>query len=256
MNNRTGTIILAIVAVALAVALFVVKRSANEQKERDTDTIVTLSNKWVVTSGDLEEQRQVNVMLTNDLATQAATFSNKLAETSSALAKSQDSLKTATDDLARRDERISELESQNQELDKRAMDLSGTITNLTLQIADTRRKLDSAEGDKAFLEKELQRLVAQKAELEKQFNDLDTVRAQVRKLKEDLTTARRLDWIRRGIMVDRKGAELTMQQNTEGRTVKTNTGPQYNLNVEVDSDGSIRVIPAVPLTNSPGATNQ
>lgn len=256
MNNRTGLVILAVVAAALAVALLVVKRNANEQRNRDTDTIVTLSNKCVVTCADLEEQRQVNVLLTNDIVTQAATFSNKLAETTDALTKSQDSLKTATDDLVRRDARICELETQNQELDRRALEMSATITNLNNQIVETRRKLDSAEGDKAFLQGELQRLLAQKAELEKQFNDLDTVRAQVRKLKEELSTARRLDWIRRGIMTDHKGAELMMQQNTEGRAQRTNTGPRYNLNVEVDSDGNIRVTPANPETNAPAGTNQ
>ena len=243
---------LAIVAAALAVALLVVKRNANEQKNRDTDIIVNLSNKWVVTSADLEEQRQVNIMLTNDLATQTAAFSNKLAQAAEALTQSQDSLRSATNDLARRDARITELENENQDLDRRALEMSSTITNLTAQIAETRRKLESAEGDKTFLEKELQRLLAQKAEIERQFNDLNIVRAQVRKLKEELATARRLDWIRRGIMNDHKGAELMMQQNMEGLAPKTNAPVTYNLNVEINADGTWQV---VPNTNTPAGTS-
>jgi len=79
------------------------------------------------------------------------------------------------------------------------LDLNAAITNLNTQILETQRKLTASEGDKAFLEKELKRLMGEKAELERQFNDLKVLRAQVAKLKEELTIARRLDWIRRGL---------------------------------------------------------
>src|SRR5207253_5788667 len=100
-----------------------------------------------------------------------------------------------------------------QALDKQAIDLSASITNLTLQIADTQKRLDASEGDKAFLEKELKRLMAEKAELERQFNDLTVLRAQVSKLKEELSIARRLEWIRQGLFAstEQKGAQKLMQ---------------------------------------------
>ena len=145
------------------------------------------------------------------------------------------------------------METENQALDKRALELSTAITNLTAQIAETKRKLATSEGEKGFLEKELKRLMAEKAELERQFNDLTVLRAQVAKLKEELSIARRLDWIRRGLFAapEEKGAQRLMQRPAASQTNAPKPG--YDLNVEVSSDGSVKVVP--PLTNAPAATN-
>jgi len=48
------------------------------------------------------------------------------------------------------------LEAQNQALDKHGQELSASITNLTLQIAETEKKLAASQGDKAFLESEFE----------------------------------------------------------------------------------------------------
>jgi hypothetical protein len=128
---------------------------------------------------------------------------------------------------------------------------------LQTQIDDTQKKLTASEGDKAFLEKELQRLMSEKAELERQFNDLKVLRAQVAKLKEELNISRRLAWIREGIFArdNQKGAEQLMQKSTPafgGQTASAAPTPKdknYDLNVEVNADGSVRVIP--PGTNAP-----
>jgi septal ring factor EnvC (AmiA/AmiB activator) len=129
----------------------------------------------------------------------------------------------------------------------RAANLSSSITNLTGQIAETQRKLDASEGDKAFLEGELKRLMAEKAELERQFNDLAEVRKQVAKLREELNVSRRLEWIRKGLFPDDqvKGATLLIQK---APVPDANTN-RYDLNVEVNADGSVRVLP--PPTNAP-----
>jgi len=99
--------------------------------------------------------------------------------------------------------------------------------------------------------------MTEKTELERQFNDLTVLRAQVAKLKEDLSIARRIEWIRQGLFAnsDQKGAQKLMQgvgaPTTQARA--TPPRPKYDLNVEVRSDGSVRVIP--PATNAPGASN-
>ena len=126
--------------------------------------------------------------------------------------------------------------------------MTSALTNLTAQIIDTKGKLARSEGDKAFLEKELTRLMAEKAELERQFNDLVLVRAQVAKLREELNVSRRLEWIRKGLFAteDQKGAQKLMQKST---AAPADTKGHYDLNVEVNADGSVRVIP--PLTNAP-----
>ena len=166
------------------------------------------------TSGQLVEQRQVNSMLTNDLATTRSNFenlSNKLTDVTVTLAKTTDSLKASQTAVAERDQRIAALETENRELDEKAIDLSAALTNLTTQIETTQHKLAASEGDKAFLEKELKRLMAEKAELERQFNDLAVLRAQVSKLKDELSVARRLEWIRKGLFTadGQKGARTT-----------------------------------------------
>jgi len=253
MKNLIGVIILAVICVGLAVVLVTTKKQAGEEKQVATDKIVSLSNEWVQTSSDLIEQRQVNIMLTNDLTTvrsEFASLSNKLVDVSTTLTKTESSLKASQNAVAERDQRIAALETQNRELDERAIDLSAALTNLTTQIAETQRKLSASEGDKEFLEKELKRLMAEKAELERQFNDLAILRAQVSKLKEELSVARRLEWIRRGLFApdEQKGAEKLMKLSKPATDTRTNT---YDLNVEVNADGTVKVIP--PLTNAPAA---
>jgi chromosome segregation ATPase len=263
MKNRIGVVVLVLACIGLAIGLAVVLGKSSEQKKADAEVILDYSNKWVNTSGKLDEQKQVAAMYEKDLETQKKAFdeltnnyikvNQNLAETSDNLAKTQATLK---DEVAKRDAKINELENQNQVLDKKAVDLNNSINNLNLQIADTQHKLAASEGDRAFLEKELKRLMTEKAELERQFNDLTIVRAQVTKLKQELSIARRLEWIREGIFAraEQKGGQQLMQ-GAEFAPLPTGKGtkPGYDLNVEISSDGSVKVIP--PLTNRPGATN-
>jgi chromosome segregation ATPase len=256
MKNLIGVIVLAGVCVGLAVVLLTTKKQAAEEKRKDIETISDLSNKVVKAEEDMGELRQVNILLTNDLATRTAeiaSLTNKIVEVSNALVKTEETLQAEQAELARRDARIAELEATNQQLDQKAVGLSLAITNLNTQITDTQRKLEASEGDKAFLEKELKRMMAEKSELERQFNDLTVLRSQVAKLKEELSIARRLDWIRRGLFAssDQKGAQHLIQGGPAAvgtGEVKTNL---YDLNVEVSADGSVRVIPPISGTNAP-----
>jgi len=250
MKNLIGVIILAVLCIGLGVVLFTSKKQATEEKQAATATIVNLSNEVVKTSSYLTEQLQVNTMLTNDLTAARAEFvqlTNKFTDVVETLSKTEASLKATQNAVAERDQKIAALETQNRELDEKAIDLSVALTNLTIQIGETQRKLDASEGDKAFLEGELKRLMAEKAELERQFNDLAILRAQVSKLKEELSVARRLEWIRRGLFAsdEQKGAQKLMNL----RTPPPGPTNQYDLNVEINSDGTVKVIP--PLTNAP-----
>lgn len=257
MKNLIGVIILAVVCLGLAVVLITTKKQATVEKAKDVETILYHSNELVKTTGDLTEQRQVNTQLTNDLTStrtelsstrgEFANLTNKFTAVAGALSNTEATLKASQTAVAQRDQKIAALETQNRELDDKAIGLSAALTNLTTQIEETQRKLTASEGDKAFLEKELKRMMVEKAELERQFNDLAVLRAQVSKLKEELSIARRLDWIRKGLFSDEpKGAQKLMQGPP--KTDKTN---QFDLNVEVNADGSVSVIP--PLTNAPAA---
>lgn len=264
MKNLIGVVILAVVCIGLVVALMVTKKTATQEKQQDTAKILVFSNDLVKTSSALDDQRQVNFTLEKDLETrkqQLGELTNKYTEvaakytdTASTLAKTEQSLKAAQDEVAKRDAKISALEVQSQTYEQKAIDLSVALTNLTTQIVDTQKKLAASEGDKAFLEKELKRLMGEKADLERQFNDLTVLRAQVAKLKEELSIARRLDWIRKGLFssADQKGSQQLIQRGPGALAAVESTTNHYDLNVEVNTDGSVRVIP--PLTNSPAGT--
>lgn len=255
MKNRLGLIVLGLLCLGLAIAVITMHNNGVEQKRNDTDAILGFSNKWVETSTKLEDQKQVNAVMEKDLSVRKQALleltnnftqvSANLSETAASLAKTENELKASQEEVTKRDAKIAELETQNQALDKQAVDLSTSITNLTLQIADTQKKLAASEGDKVFLEKELKRLVAEKAELERQFNDLTVLRAQVTKLKQELNIARRLEWIRQGLFAssDQKGAQKLMQGVGALPIRAKATRPAYDLNVEVGADGSVKVIP-------------
>ena len=225
------------------------EKSADHQQTTATDTIFDFSNQLTTASASLDELRQVNLMLTNDLDASRqtlTTLSNQYVATSTSLSNTTVALKTAQDQIA-------ELETQNQELDQRVADMTNTIDNLSTQISETQMKLVETETNNTFLESELKQQVAQRADLERKFNNLTQVRAQVRKLRDDLLVARRLQWMREGTDPGQqhKGAELLMAR---GAVTNRIVGPaHYDLNVEVSSDGSVQVVPA--MTNAPATTN-
>ncbi len=100
-----------------------------------------------------------------------------------------------------------------------------------------------------FLQSELEKQLAEKAELERKFNDLDTVRAQLRKLKDELYIARRIE-LNHYQNGNKKLGALLIQRTP--LTMQTNRSlPNYDLNVEVGSDGSVKVIPPLGVTNAP-----
>ncbi len=249
MKTQLGIIILVVVCVGMLVALMTEKKRADTRQTKDTDTILEFSNQLTTASANLDELRQVNLMLTNDLDATRQTLtilSNQYVTASVSLSKTTAALKTAQD-------QITDLEAQNQALDQRVSDMTNTISNLSTQIAETQMKLVESETNDAFLEGELKRQVAEKAELESKFNNLSQVRTQVRKLRDDLLMAQRLKWLRDGTdpSQQRKGAQLLMAR---GAVTNRVVGPaHYDLNVEVSSDGSVQVVPT--MTNAPATTN-
>jgi len=262
MKIKIGIIILAAVCVVLLIALLATKKSAESQHTHDSSVLLEFSNQLDAANLNLNDMRQVNLMLTNDLSAMqqmAETLSNNLATTSSVLFTTKESLVTAEGQIVNLNGRISDLEAQNKALDERATDLTNRIAELDALIAVTQRKLASSETDNSYLTAELQKQMAQKAELERNFNDLNVVRAQVKKLKDELFITRRLQWMANGAdpSTPQKGGALLMQRTpastssaakaAAGNPAKT--ASPYDLNVEVGSDGSVHVIPAA--TNAP-----
>ena len=249
MKTQLGVVILIIVCVGLGIALVVGKKQADTRQKKAADTILDFSNQLTTANASLDELRQVNLTLTNDLdvSRQAlVTLSNQYIAASTSFSDAKASLKTAQYQIA-------SLKAQNQALDQRAEKMTTAIAGLSAQIAETRKKIVESETNNTFLENELKRQVAKRAELEHKFNNLYQVRTQVRKLQNDFVIARRLEWKRDGTGPDQqqKGAQLLMARTSTTNRVIRPSG--YNLNVEVSSEGSVKVIPM--LTNTPPATN-
>jgi len=253
MKIKIGIIILAAVCVGLLIALIVTKKSADEQERNSASAINDLSNQLDKANISLNDLRQTNLRLNDDLSTNreiALEFSNRLNETVGTLADTKVSLQSAQDQITNLNSRLADLEAQNQALDQRAAELTNTIAQLSAQITDTQQKLADSRTNNVFLTQELKRQMDEKAELERKFSSLDVVRSQVKKLRDDLLTARRLQWAREGTdpAVQMKGAQLLMQRPSTAAAPPSH----YDLNVEVGSDGSVRLIPS--LTNSPATT--
>ena len=253
MKIKVVIVLLAVAVIGLAIALFAVKKSGEEQHMTDVSSIVDFSNQVVNANLKINDLNQVNLMLTNDLALsqqQSAQLSNSLVAAAATIAASEATIATARDQITNLNLRIGDLETQNKVLDQRASELTNSIAQLNSLIEDTRSKLDASETNSAFLQQALQSQLAQKAEIEHKFNDLDELRTQVKKIKDELFMARRLQLMKNDNS-QKKGAQLLMER-TVTVTNAPAAAPNYGLNVEVGSDGSVHVIPPLgAATNAP-----
>lgn len=254
MKIKIVIVSLAVVCLGLGIVLFTAKQQSEEQHHKDLDAINDFSNQLVGANSHLDELRQVNLQLTNDLTLsrqQTMQLSNTLATASATLEQTKSSLLGAKDQITSLNTQIAALEAQNKVLDQRAADLTNTIAQLSSSIESTQNRLAIAETNRVFLEQELQKEMAQKAELQHKFNDLGELRAQVKKIRDEMFVARRLELMKND-NGNKKGAELLIQKTP----VVTNTSAatprpaNYDLNVEVGSDGTVKVIPPLGATNS------
>ncbi|MEW6160289.1 MAG: hypothetical protein AB1813_22880 [Verrucomicrobiota bacterium] len=279
MKPKTAILLLGIVCVVLGIVLIQTKKKASDQHKEDTAKLEAESNKVIETKKKLTEQEEVNKSLETDISkktTEIQSLSNNLSRTSSDLSRTSSELvattaklkqteaeaeaaakaaaeklaaaqREAQEAIAKRDAQIAQLQNNQDRLTQKMDSLNVNIASLEKNITETQRKLAASEGDREFLIKELKRLQTEKAELERQMHDLAFLREQVRELKSELSIARRLEWIRRGIFGAgeiKKGGQI-MQ---EGFAKAAPGSGKYNLEVEVSSDGSVKVV-------SPGATN-
>jgi predicted RNase H-like nuclease (RuvC/YqgF family) len=256
MNTKIGTVILIVACVGLAVAVVVLKSQSDARQKAQTNTILEFSNQLDEANLNINDLHQTNLKLNNEIdakTTVLSTLTNQLETVSNSLASTAASLQDAQQQITNLNTRIGDLEAQNQVLDLRATMLSNNIAALDTQIALTQMKLATSQTNNAFLEGELKRQVAERTELERKFNDLKEVRAQVHKLRDDLLIARRLAWIREGIDPTKplKGGQLLMMRSPPATNAARAASPYNSLNVEVSSEGAVRVIPAP--TNAPAA---
>ena len=95
MKTKLGMVVLVVACVGLIAVLVTTKMATDDRLRKDADAIVGLSNQLTTATASLDEVRQVNLILTNDLASsrqEAMTFSNQFTEVSGTLANTKASL--------------------------------------------------------------------------------------------------------------------------------------------------------------------
>jgi chromosome segregation ATPase len=242
------TVILILACIGLVITLVVTQQHIDEQRKKDADAILDFSNQVVAANDELNDLRQVNLALTNDLNSsreQLVDLSNQVLTMSDTISNRDTQLKTAQD-------QISALQEQNQALDQQAADLTNTIDALNAKILAAQSQLAASEKNGIFMANALTNEQAVYQELQSKFNDLNTVRAQAKKLHNELVVQRRLEWIREGTQPNNnvKGGQLLMARSWP--TNRLVPPSHYNLSVEVDSSGAVHI---VSDTNTPAATN-
>lgn len=249
MKAKTISLILLLVAVAgLAAYLWTEMDKAQKESQKLTEQVIAKSNEVVKVTGKVTELESVNTHLESTLARRTdeiGVYSNKWTSATVQLAKTEQQAREAAAaaqaEITKRNSRISELSGEKDDLSKKMEGLNSEITGLSSQIKDTEAKLAASEGDRAILEKELKRLLAEKAELERKFNDLALLKKQVQKLKDELSISRRLDFIRKGLYgFDKKGAEV-LNEGVRPKVGDSNAPTGLVLNATVGTDGSARV---------------
>ncbi|MEI7730582.1 MAG: hypothetical protein WCO56_13490 [Verrucomicrobiota bacterium] len=261
MKTKVALIVVIIICIFLGVALIKLGKKTDEIKIVETKTVVTFSNDLSQTSAKLEEERLVNINLTTNLNN----AEKKIEELTSNLKQTQGEVervkgesaeaarvaaerakqleemaKALQADIDQRAKKITDLEAERDRQAQRLGELTNQIGQLELKISDTERKLAASEGDRESLLKELKRMLAEKSELERQFNNMALLKEQVKKLKEEQAVAQRLDWMRKGMYSDKRGA-AGLQWGVKKPEPAKSGSP--DLNVEFRPNAPAKVVP-------------
>jgi chromosome segregation ATPase len=240
------TVILILACAGLVIALVVTQKHIDQQRREKDLAIAEFSNEVVQANGELDDLRQVNLTLTNDLNSsreQLLVLSNQVLTMSDTLSNSDTQLKAAQDQIAA-------LQAQNQSLDQQAEELTNTINDLNAKIIAANAQLADSEKNGTFMLSQLKDEKARYAELQDKFNNLQAVRAQARKLHNEIVVARRLQWIREGTQPGANVKPATMLMARSWPTNQLAPANHYNLSVEVDSSGAVHI---VQDTNAPAS---
>jgi len=243
------TVILILACAGLVIALVVTQKHIDQQRREKDAAIAEFSNEVVAANDELNDLRQVNLTLTNDLNSsreQLVVLSNQVLTMSDTLSNSDNQLKAAQD-------QISALQAQNQSLDQQAEELTNTINDLSAKIVAAQAQLADSEKNGTFMQSQLKDEQARYDELQAKFNNLQAVRAQAKKLHNEIVVARRLQWIREGTQPGSNVKPATMLMARSWPTNQLAPANHYNLSVEVDSSGAVHIVQDTNAASSSGS---
>lgn len=266
MSGNRVSLVLGMVCVGLIAGLIYRHTQATARESAHQIHLETVQNELTETTSDLNQSQSTNVVLRaelketkkelNEVRDQFQSLSRRAQSLTTELAKEKArgdaavlETRVALTEVADRDAQIRELLAERLALSDRVDSLNQSLQELQSSIDQTETKLTSSEGDREFLLRELKRLQTEKSGIERQFNDLSVLRAQLTKLRTELTLSRRIEWIRRGLIggnTKRKGAEL-LAAGFKKSVTRTN----YNLNVEINQNGGVKILPQPPSISTP-----
>lgn len=251
MSGNKISLVFGVLCVCLTGGLIYRHTQAVWQEEASQKEMEEAQSQMEEKSADLELSRQTNSVLQADLQKtgeelaeirrQYETLSNNLSQTkerAEAVAKER---QTALGEISDQEQRIRELSRERQDLSDRIATLNGLMRELEGRLSSTELELADSQKDREYLLEEFKRLYAEKRAIEDQFNDQAALQSQQNKLRQE-AISRRVGWIRRNRSAGkRKGAELLVA-GFRKPAVQTN----YNLNVEINRTGGIKVLQPAP----------
>ena len=157
--------------------------------------------------------------------TQLDAKTTELATTATALTDAKTNAETA-------EAKVTELTAKMDDFNVQKGALQTQISGLNDKITETTTKLESAEGDRVFLLRELNRLEDEKAKLVERMNNVDFLVEQLKTIKSRIAEARRRRWrelgvgpnggkhAARGTYNPRKAAQLAATKKAEPANTK------------------------------------
>jgi chromosome segregation ATPase len=195
------TVILGVLCLGLAIALFSSKRDNDAQHEKDAETINSTSNMLSTAWKEVAAFRGNVSTLSNQLETSQSatlTFSNQLIEAKSALTTAKEASERQITDLKAQS---AQLETENQASSQRIAELTNHISDLTNQIALAQASLLQASKEYALLENRFRRDVAERVIVERRFNNRNELKARLEYLQWNPVLEVSEDRIREGLNV-------------------------------------------------------
>jgi predicted nucleic acid-binding Zn-ribbon protein len=199
--KHLSTVILGLLCLGLAIALFASKRDNDAQPEKDAETITSATNLLSSAWREVAAVKGNVLTLSNRLETcqsTSLTFSNELIEAKSALATAKESFERQVTDLNRQS---TQLETEKQASSQRIAELTHQMSDLTNQIASAQASLLEANKDYALLDNRFRRDVAERVIVERRFNNRTELKAQLENLQYNPAKEISEDRIREGLNV-------------------------------------------------------
>ena len=256
-----GLLIFAVIAVVLgATSVIYLSQTITEKNTTIAEKNTTIESR----------DKQITELTSEktNLETELKSANTKVATTQDRLLKVEKELnlnlseyasfqKQAAEALAAKDEKIMALnndleaaQNKNKDYDSQIKTLNTQIVSKDEEITAIERRLEASEADREYLLKQRDKLIAEKAELEKQFQDIAVLRQKVLKLQGELMASKKLEWIRRGLYgsARKKGGSKLMSMSE--RKPKKETSKKTDLNVEIKSDGTVKIAPSITKPDS------